>query len=196
MVRDFQSVIGKEVKSQIKRLKLKDPDYLVACVGGGSNSIGLFHPYLKSRSKMIGVEAEGHGIHTGKHAASLTAGKVGVLHGSKSEVLQDKEGQIMIAHSISAGLDYPGVGPEHAYLKSTHRVNYVCVTDNDALEGLKILSQAEGIIPALEPSHAIGYLYKNKSKFKKSDVIVLCLSGRGDKDMVQVAKYLSLRGTK
>ncbi len=190
MVRDFQSVIGRETKSQVKSLGLSDPDYLVACVGGGSNSIGLFHPYLNTRSKMIGVEAAGFGIKTKKHAATLTLGRIGVLHGSKSEVLQDSDGQIQLAHSISAGLDYPGVGPEHAYLKSVRRAHYVYATDQDALLGFRALSRTEGIIPALEPSHAIGYLLKNKRHFKKSDVMVLCLSGRGDKDVTQVSKLL------
>jgi tryptophan synthase beta chain len=190
MVRDFQSVIGNETKRQLKAFGYGDPDYLVACVGGGSNSMGLFHPYLKTRSKMIGVEAAGHGLNTKQHAATLSLGKIGVLHGSKSEILQDSDGQISLAHSISAGLDYPGVGPEHAYLKSIGRVEYVAVTDKEALEGLKALSRSEGIIPALEPSHAAGYLIKNKKRFKKSDVVVMCLSGRGDKDVVQVSKAL------
>ncbi len=190
MVRDFQSVIGKEVKSQLKKMRSPWPNYLVACVGGGSNSIGLFHPFLSTNSKMIGVEAAGLGTHTSQHAATLTKGSIGVLHGSKSEVLQDRDGQINLAHSISAGLDYPGVGPEHAYLKSTKRVNYVSATDKEALAGVKALSETEGIIPALEPAHAIGYLLKNRSKFKKSDTIVLCLSGRGDKDVVQISKAM------
>ena len=191
MVRDFQSVIGREVLSQIKKNRFPQPDYLVACVGGGSNSIGLFHPFLSTPSKMIGVEAAGLGVHTSKHAATLLLGKIGVLHGSKSEVLQDRDGQINLAHSISAGLDYPGVGPEHAYLKLSGRVSYVSATDKEALLGVKALSETEGIIPALEPAHAIGYLLKNKSKFKKTDTLVLCLSGRGDKDVVQISKALS-----
>ncbi len=192
MVRDFQSVIGKETASQIKNLGLKIPDYLVACVGGGSNSLGLFYPFLKTRSKMIGVEAAGLGLDSGQHAATLTKGKIGVLHGSKSEVLQDKNGQIQLAHSISAGLDYPGVGPEHAYLKRTRRVRYTSATDKEAILGFKALSETEGIIPALEPSHAIGFLLKNKRVFKKSDRVVLCLSGRGDKDVAQMSKRLHL----
>ncbi len=192
MVRDFQSVIGKETRSQFKKLRRKDPDYLLACVGGGSNSLGLFHPYLGTRVKMIGVEAAGLGIKTGKHAASLSSGQIAVLHGSKSEALQDADGQILLAHSISAGLDYPGVGPEHAYLKSTKRVRYVSVTDQEALKGFRMLSTLEGIIPALEPSHAIGYLAKHKNQFKKNDTLVLCLSGRGDKDMDQASKALNL----
>jgi tryptophan synthase beta chain len=192
MVRDFQSVIGKESITQMKALGLKDPDYLVACVGGGSNSLGLFHPYLNTRAKMIGVEAAGHGIHTDKHAATLSMGKIGVLHGTKSKVLQNKEGQITPAHSISAGLDYPGVGPEHAYLQSIKRSEYFSVTDKDALAGVKVLSETEGIIPALESAHAIGYLLKHKSKFKKTDTILLCLSGRGDKDITQICKAIHL----
>jgi tryptophan synthase beta chain len=192
MVRDFQSVIGQETKRQLKAIGILNPDYVIACVGGGSNSIGLFHPYISSKAKMIGVEAAGHGLNTTQHAATLSLGKTGVLHGSKSEILQDKHGQISIAHSISAGLDYPGVGPEHAYLKSVHRAQYVAVTDDKALVGLKALSECEGIIPALEPSHAIGYLLQNKSKFKKSDTLVVCLSGRGDKDVDQVSKIMKL----
>jgi tryptophan synthase beta chain len=191
MVRDFQLVIGKETLVELRRLRQKLPDYLVACVGGGSNSIGLFHPFLETKVKMIGVEAAGLGLKSGKHAASLSLGRTGVFHGCKSEVLQDKNGQIQLAHSISAGLDYPGVGPEHAYLKKIGRARYESVTDKEALEGFKILSQTEGIIPALEPSHAIGYLLKNKSKFKKTDTLVLCLSGRGDKDVNQVSELLS-----
>ncbi len=190
MVRDFQSVIGKEVLKTFVRMKSPLPDYLIACVGGGSNSIGLFHPFLNTRVRMIGVEAAGHGIHTQKHAATLTEGHPGVLHGSKSEILQTADGQIKLAHSISAGLDYPGVGPEHAYLKKLKRVQYVSVTDRESLLGFKALSELEGIIPALEPSHAVGYLLKHKASFKKKDSIVLCLSGRGDKDVDQVSKVL------
>ena len=190
LVRDFQTVIGREVQAQMKSRRLPEPDYAVACVGGGSNSIGLFHPLLVGRTKLIGVEAAGLGIRTAKHAATLTKGKIGVLHGSKSEVLQDRDGQIHLAHSISAGLDYPGVGPEHAYLKAMGRVDYVSATDQEALFGVRVLSETEGIIPALEPAHAIGYLLKHRSRFKKSDTIVLCLSGRGDKDVVQIAKAM------
>ena len=191
MVRDFQSVIGKETLRQLKTMG-RQADVVVACVGGGSNSIGLFHPLLNTSVKMIGVEAAGRGLKTLQHAATLTLGKIGVLHGSKSQILQDKHGQIQPAHSISAGLDYPGVGPEHAYLKKIHRVNYVTATDADALLGFKILSELEGIIPALEPAHAIGYLLKNKKRFKKTDTIVVCLSGRGDKDVTQVSKVMRL----
>ena len=192
MVRDFQSVIGRETRAQLGARQIGDPNYLVACVGGGSNSIGLFHPYLKTRVKMIGVEAAGLGLHTKKHAATLSKGSVGILHGSRSEVLQDAHGQILLAHSISAGLDYPGVGPEHAYLKSAKRVQYVAATDKEALEGMRALSENEGIIPALEPAHAIGYLLKNRRRFHSGDTIVLCLSGRGDKDVEQVSKVLHL----
>ena len=181
MVRDFQSVIGKETKVQLRAIKEKEPDYLVACVGGGSNSIGLFHPYLKSKAKFIGVEAAGFGVRTGKHAATLQKGRVGVLHGSKSYLLQDKDGQVKIAHSISAGLDYPGVGPEHSFYKDSKRAKYVSVTDKEALDAMRLLSETEGIIPALETAHAISYLKKLKSK--RSEVIILCLSGRGDKDI-------------
>ena len=181
MVRDFQSVIGKETKVQLRAIKEKEPDYLVACVGGGSNSIGLFHPYLKSKAKFIGVEAAGFGVRTGKHAATLQMGRVGVLHGSKSYLLQDKDGQVKIAHSISAGLDYPGVGPEHSFYKDNKRAKYVSVTDKEALDAMRLLSETEGIIPALESAHAISYLKKLKAK--RSEVIVLCLSGRGDKDI-------------
>ncbi len=189
MVRDFQTVIGKETIRQLKAFGAK-ADHVIACVGGGSNSIGMFHPFIRSDVKLIGVEAAGHGTKTKKHAATLSLGRSGVLHGSKSEVLQNKEGQIDLAHSISAGLDYPGVGPEHSYLKKIGRAKYVSITDDEALEGLKLLSRMEGIIPALEPSHAIGYLLKNKKLFGKKDVIVLCLSGRGDKDIDQVSKVL------
>ncbi len=192
MVRDFQSVIGQETKSQSRQKGLGNPDVLVACVGGGSNSIGFFHPFISSKVKMIGVEAAGLGLHTKKHAASLTKGQIGILHGSKSEVLQDREGQIQLAHSISAGLDYPGVGPEHAYLKSVHRVQYMAATDKEALLGMRVLSENEGIIPALEPAHAIGYLVTHRKKLKPSDTVALCLSGRGDKDVQQVSEVLHL----
>ena len=193
IVRDFQSVIGKETKSQFIKLKLKDPDYLLACIGGGSNSLGLFSPYLQSRAKMIGVEAAGWGIASGRHSATLSVGKMGVLHGSKSEVLQDEGGQIRLAHSISAGLDYPGVGPEHAWMKETKRCAYVSVTDREAFQGLKMLSELEGIIPALESSHAVAYLPKLVRKVRKNDVIVVNLSGRGDKDMNTVAREMGVK---
>jgi len=181
MVRDFQSVIGKEVKAQLKVIGEKEPDYLVACVGGGSNSIGLFYPYFKSKTNFIGIEAGGFGVATGKHAATLLKGRIGILHGSKSYLLQDKDGQIQIAHSISAGLDYPGVGPEHSFYKDMQRARYFSVTDKEALEALKLLSETEGIIPALESAHAIAYLKKLRTK--KNQVVIVCLSGRGDKDI-------------
>jgi len=193
MVRDFQSVIGKEAKQQIIRKEKRLPDYLVACVGGGSNSIGLFHPFFKDKKvKFIGVEAAGFGIASGKHAATLVAGSPGVLHGSKSDLLEDKFGQVKNAHSIAAGLDYPGVGPEHAYYKKIGRAAYVAVNDTCALEGFKLLSETEGIIPALEPAHAIFYLKKMSKTINKNSIIVLCLSGRGDKDTYAVAERLKL----
>lgn len=183
IVRDFQSVIGEETKEQILAEEGRLPDYLVACVGGGSNSIGLFYPFKDDLEvKMYGVEAGGIGLNSQKHAASLEAGRIGILHGAKSYVLQDKDGQIREAYSISAGLDYPGVGPEHSYFKETGRVNYVSVTDEEALEGFKLLAQTEGIIPALESAHALAYLPKLISQTKKEEVVVVCLSGRGDKD--------------
>jgi tryptophan synthase beta chain len=189
IVRDFQSVIGKETKRQILEYEKRLPDYLIACVGGGSNSIGLFHPFYKYKEvKFIGVEAGGFGINTEKHAATLSKGEKGFLHGSFSYVLQDNYGQIKTTHSVSAGLDYPGVGPEHAFYKETKRAEYTYVCDKVALNGFHILSEIEGIIPALEPSHAIGWLIENKNRFKKDDIIVVCLSGRGDKDVMEVAK--------
>lgn len=192
IVRDFQSVIGQETKRQIVKLEGRLPDYLVACVGGGSNSLGLFHPFFKTRVKFVGVEAAGLGLRSGKHAATLVRGRVGVLHGSKSYLLQDKDGQIQIAHSISAGLDYPGVGPEHAYYKKIGRAEYVAVTDEEALKAFELLSQTEGIIPALESAHALAYVKKIAPKLKKEQIIVVCLSGRGDKDVEQVAKISNI----
>ena len=194
MVRDFQAVIGKETRKQILALEKRLPDYLVACVGGGSNSIGLFHPFLKDKKvKMIGVEAAGFGLNSGNTAASLLKGKVGVLHGSKSMVLQDRDGQIEVAHSIAAGLDYPGVGPEHSYYQLIKRAKYVAVTDKEALGGFELLSRTEGIIPALEPAHAVAYLSKESKRFKKNSIVVLCLSGRGDKDVTLVSSLLRKR---
>ncbi|MDD5437096.1 MAG: tryptophan synthase subunit beta [Candidatus Omnitrophica bacterium] len=183
MVRDFQSIIGKEAKRQALAGEKRLPDYVVACVGGGSNAMGIFYAFLKSKVRFIGVEAAGLGIGTGKHAATLCRGSVGVLHGSKSYILQDPDGQIKIAHSISAGLDYPGVGPEHAYLKESGRAKYVAVTDSEALEGFKMLTETEGIIPALESSHALYYASRLAKRLPKSKVIIVCLSGRGDKDI-------------
>lgn len=188
IVRDFQRVIGKETKSQILAKEKKLPNYLIACVGGGSNSIGLFHPFYKDKGvKFIGVEAGGAGINTLKHSATINRGSKGMLHGSFSYLLQDRYGQITETHSVSAGLDYPGVGPEHAFYKETGRAEYVYATDKETLEGFHILSESEGIIPALESSHVIGWLIKNKKRFKRSDVIAVCLSGRGDKDVAEVA---------
>jgi len=190
MVRDFQSVIGKETKSQILKYEKRLPDYLVACVGGGSNSIGLFYPFRKTKVKFIGVEAGGLGINTDRHGASLCKGELGILHGTKSYLLQDKDGQVRIAHSISAGLDYPGVGPEHSYFKDSDRAQYAAITDKEALEGFKMLSELEGIIPALEPSHAIYYAIKKLApKIGRNKIIIVCLSGRGDKD-IDIVKNL------
>ncbi|RMF93315.1 MAG: tryptophan synthase subunit beta [Nitrospinota bacterium] len=189
IVRDFQSVIGEEVKAQIQEREGRYPDYCIACVGGGSNAMGLFYPFLPDKEvRLIGVEAGGYGLESGKHGASLSGGSPGVLHGSKSYVLQDAHGQIRQAHSISAGLDYPGVGPEHSYYKEQGRITYVTVTDAEALEAFRLLSQTEGIIPALEPAHALAYLQKLAPTLPPETIVVLCLSGRGDKDVDQVAK--------
>jgi len=191
IVRDFQRIIGDETKEQIQEAEGRLPDALVACVGGGSNSMGLFYPFVEDQDvKMIGVEAAGHGIETGKHGASLGHGAVGILHGMKSYLLFDADGQITEAHSISAGLDYPGVGAEHSYFKNSKRAEYASITDKEALEGFKLLSRSEGIIPALESSHAIAHVAKVAPKMKKSEIIVLCLSGRGDKDVNQVSDFL------
>jgi tryptophan synthase beta chain len=194
MVRDFQSIIGKETKQQILEKCGRLPDYIIACVGGGSNAMGIFHPFFDDKDvKFIGVEAAGRGIETGKHAASLVAGKIGVLHGAKSYVLQDDAGQIRETHSIAPGLDYPGVGPEHSYYKAIGRAKYVAVDDNAALEGFQLLSQTEGIIPALEPAHAIFYAAKMASTLPKEQIIVVNLSGRGDKDIDIVARALGVK---
>ena len=192
MVRDFQCVIGKEAKRQIMRQEGRFADYLIACVGGGSNSIGLFHPFYNTKVKFIGVEAGGLGLATGHHAATLVKGRVGVLHGSKSYLLQDKDGQIKIAHSISAGLDYPGVGPEHSYYKETGRAKYVSVNDKEALKGFKMLSEIEGIIPALEPAHALYHASMIAPKMGRNKIIIVCLSGRGDKDVEVAAEALKI----
>ncbi len=189
IVRDFQSIIGKEARQQILKQEKKLPDYLVACIGGGSNAIGLFHEFYNDKSvQFIGVEAAGLGLNTEHHAASICKGTPGVLHGSKSFLLQTDDGQIKIAHSVSAGLDYPGVGPEHAFYKQSKRAKYVAATDTQALEALKLLSELEGIIPALESSHALAYLMSAAKGAKKNSVFVVCLSGRGDKDMEMVSK--------
>ena len=191
MVREFQSVIGREARKQFQLKEHKLPDYLVACVGGGSNAMGLFHAFFQdTKVKMIGVEAAGYGIKSGQHSAALGGGEVGVLHGSKSMLLQDKDGQVKIAHSIAAGLDYPGVGPEHAYYQKIGRAQYVSVTDKEAIAGLKLLSQSEGIIPALETAHAIGYLEKLAKRAKRNSTVIVCLSGRGDKDVAAIKNLI------
>lgn len=193
MVRDFQSIIGKETKEQIVVIEGRLPDYLVACVGGGSNAMGLFYEFKDDREvKMFGVEAAGRGLTTQEHAATLGVGDIGILHGAKSYLLQDENGQIKEAYSISAGLDYPGVGPEHAYLKKTGRATYVSVTDNEALKAFQLLSKTEGIIPALESAHALAYLPKLIPKTKKQEVVIVCLSGRGDKDTEVVIDKLGV----
>ncbi len=191
MVRDFHSIIGRETKEQFYALKQKLPDALVACIGGGSNSIGLFHPFIDDKSvKIYGVEAAGKGIKTGEHASSIMGGEISVLHGNKTYFLQNEDGQIQDAHSISAGLDYPGIGPEHAYLHDIGRVEYVSATDNEAIEAFQLLCKTEGIIPALESSHAISFTCKLAAKMNKDQNIVVNLSGRGDKDIFTVAKEL------
>ncbi|MEM2843332.1 MAG: tryptophan synthase subunit beta [Candidatus Bathyarchaeia archaeon] len=191
IVRNFQSVIGNELKKQVLEKEGGLPDALVACVGGGSNAIGTFYPFLNDEKvKLYGVEAAGLGLKSGKHAASLCAGSKGVFHGMLTYLLQDENGQIQTTHSISAGLDYPGVGPEHAFLKDIKRVKYVAVTDKEAVKAFLKLSKLEGIIPALEPSHALAYAMKLASKMEKDEVIVVTLSGRGDKDVESIAKYL------
>jgi len=194
MVRDFQLVIGKETRQQILDKSGRLPDYIIACVGGGSNAIGIFYSFLKDKEvKLIGVEAAGRGLKTGAHAAPLKAGTVGILHGTKSYVLQTKDGQIRETHSISAGLDYPGVGPEHSYLKDSGRATYVAVTDQEALDGFKLLCKTEGIVPALEPAHAIFHAVKMAGSLEKEQTIVVNLSGRGDKDMDIVAQALGVK---
>jgi len=191
IVRDFQSIIGKEARKQILNMESKLPNLLVACVGGGSNAIGLFHPFLNDKNvKMVGVEAGGTGINTGLHAASITAGSVGVLHGSKTYILQDQYGQVKETHSVSAGLDYPGVGPEHSFLKDTKRVTYTSINDRQAVKALRYFSEREGIIAALETSHALAYALTSASKMKKNEIIIVNLSGRGDKDLQSVNEFL------
>lgn len=193
MVRDFQSVIGSELREQMIERTGKLPDQLIACIGGGSNAIGLFHPFLDDADvKMTGVEAGGLGVDTDKHAASLTGGKPGVLHGNRTYLLQDEDGQITEAHSISAGLDYPGIGPEHSWLKDTGRVDYVSITDDEALEAFQLCSKLEGIIPALEPSHAFAYVKKIAPDLPQDYNIVMNLCGRGDKDIFTVAEKLGI----
>ena len=191
MVRDFQSVIGRETREQIMAAEGRLPDTLVACVGGGSNAIGLFHPFLDDEGvSMVGVEAAGHGIESGKHAASLSAGRPGVLHGNRTYLLQDEHGQIIEAHSISAGLDYPGIGPEHAWLRDSGRVTYVAITDEQALDAFHLCARLEGIIPALEPAHAVAHVVELAPGLPTDHILVMNMCGRGDKDIFTVADTL------
>ena len=193
MVRDFQSIIGKETKQQIIKAEKRLPDLLLACIGGGSNALGLFYPFLnETKVKIIGVEAAGKGINTTKHAASLSKGKPGFLHGNYTYLLQDNDGQILDAHSISAGLDYPGIGPEHSWLKEMGRVQYFSSKDNEALDAFKLCCRLEGIIPALEPSHALAFLLKYKKNLTKNTVVVMNMCGRGDKDIFAISKNLGV----
>ena len=194
MVRDFQSVIGSEAKKQILKAENRLPTHVLACIGGGSNALGLFSAFLNyTNIELIGVEAGGCGLKTNKHAASISRGKPGFLHGNFTYLLQDKDGQIKDAHSISAGLDYPGIGPEHSYLKDIGRVKYVTATDNEALNAFKICTRLEGIIPALEPSHALAYLLKLSKKLKKTDLVIMNMCGRGDKDILSIAEKLNVK---
>ncbi len=193
MVRDFQSIIGREAREQILEKYNRLPDYLVACVGGGSNSLGLFHPFYNDKNvKFVGVEAGGLGLATGKHSAALLTGKAGVLHGTKSYLMEDKHGQIQETHSIAPGLDYPGVGPEHSFYKDSGRATYVSVTDEQALEGLRLLSDTEGIIPALETAHAVYYVAELAAELPKDKLIIVNLSGRGDKDLQIVTQAMGM----
>jgi tryptophan synthase beta chain len=194
IVRDFQSVIGKEARAQIRRIAGRLPQCLVACVGGGSNAMGLFHPFIKDPVRFVGVEAAGHGLASGLHSATLVAGTVGVLHGAFSYLLQDPWGNIQEAHSLAPGLDYPGVGPEHSYFKDTGRAEYVAVSDVEALDGFHLLSRTEGILPALESAHAVAYLKQLAPEYGVNDIIIVNLSGRGDKDMDAVAEALEVSG--
>jgi len=194
MVRDFQSVIGKEVRAQLNEYGIKSPDLLIACIGGGSNALGLFHEFLDDNNvEMIAVEAAGHGIETQKHAASLTGGKPGVLHGNKTYLLQSSSGQIKEAHSISAGLDYPGIGPEHSFLFEEKRVKYLSATDKEALEAFQYCCKLEGIIPALEPAHALSVLKKIAKNYSKDQIVVMNMCGRGDKDIFTIADELKIK---
>ncbi|MBV8939484.1 MAG: tryptophan synthase subunit beta, partial [Alphaproteobacteria bacterium] len=194
MVRDFQAVIGREVRTQILQAEGRLPDSLVACIGGGSNAIGLFHPFLEeAHVAMIGVEAAGHGLESSQHAASIARGAPGVLHGTRTYLLQSDDGQILDAHSISAGLDYPGIGPEHAWLHESGRVHYVSATDDEALAAFQTTARLEGILPALEPAHALAYVIKRAPELAKDHVMVVNLSGRGDKDIFTVAHALGVK---
>jgi len=188
IVRDFQSVIGRETRDQMMKKEGRLPDTIVACVGGGSNAIGIFYPFLKDDVELIGVEAGGKGLDTGEHAATLCAGEPGVLHGALSYLLQDADGQVLPTHSISAGLDYPGVGPEHAMLRDSLRVTYAAANDPEVLDAFRFLSRHEGIIPALESAHAVAYVMANQDRFDRDDIVVINLSGRGDKDVAEVAR--------
>ncbi|MDB4981491.1 MAG: trpB, partial [Myxococcales bacterium] len=193
LVRELQAVIGREARDQVQEAEGRLPDACVACVGGGSNAIGLFHAFIPDEgTRLYGVEAAGEGVETPRHAATLTRGRVGVLHGAKSYLLCDDEGQIAEAHSISAGLDYPGVGPEHAFLKDTKRATYLALTDDDAMAGFQLMARTEGILAALESSHAIAALKPIAAELDEDAVIVMCLSGRGDKDMGTIAKRLGV----
>ena len=194
MVRDFQSVIGIEALEQMPEMTGRQPDAIIACVGGGSNAMGIFYPYIDKKDvRLIGVEAAGHGLESGKHSATLTAGKSGVLHGNRTYLLQDENGQIIETHSISAGLDYPGVGPEHAWLKDCGRAEYVSITDDEALQAFHDLCRMEGIIPALESSHALAYAAKMAPRMKRDQILLVNLSGRGDKDMHTVAEKSGIK---
>ncbi len=195
MVKEFQSVISREAKKQHFEVEGRLPDTVIACVGGGSNSIGMFADFIDEQNvELIGVEAAGKGIETGEHAAAMALGKPGILHGMKSYLLQDDNGNVQLAHSISAGLDYPGVGPEHAYLKDSGRVTYVGITDKEAMDALMELTQLEGIIPAIESAHAMAYVFKKAKEMTKDQSIVVCLSGRGDKDVHTISNYLAGKG--
>jgi tryptophan synthase beta subunit len=191
-VRDFQSVIGEEIRQQSKAQIGRLPDVLVACVGGGSNAMGTFAPFLNEETELLGAEAGGFGLASGKHAASLTAGRIGILHGARSYLLQDEDGQVLETHSISAGLDYPGVGPQLAELKDTKRASFVAVTDEQALEGFRALARLEGILPALEPAHAVFAAMQKAREMDRDAAIVVTLSGRGDKDMATVADAMGV----
>ena len=194
MVRDFQSVIGEEVRQQILEAENRLPDLLMACIGGGSNALGLFHEFLDDKQiEMIAVEAAGHGLESGEHAASLSGGKPGILHGNKTYLLQSQDGQIDEAHSISAGLDYPGIGPQHSYLFEQKRVQYMSATDKEAIEAFQYCCNLEGIIPALEPSHALAVLKKIAKKYSKDKIVVMNMCGRGDKDIFTIAEELNIK---
>jgi tryptophan synthase beta chain len=192
-VRDFQSVIGTEARAQMLEAEGRLPDVAIAAIGGGSNAIGLFHPFLDDEVRLIGVEAAGHGLDSGEHAASLSRGRPGVLHGNRTYLLQDDDGQITEAHSISAGLDYPGIGPEHSWLHDIGRVEYVAVTDKEALEAFQMCTKAEGIIPALEPAHALAHVAKIAPGMAPDKIILMNLCGRGDKDIFTVAEHLGFK---